>query len=131
MAYQFKPADFAKLRSASDAQKLMKLDIRAAAGKDVVYVAVKNVKVAGTTTSLFLVTDNAKPWLEVLKPLKPALLVYGKCKVIRGPDKTRVAIKSASSGAREVVAKLATLAIKDKAFEAVDYEDLTSDKPGP
>ena len=77
MAFLLKPVLFEKMAAVADVQKLVKQDIRNSVGKVVLYVAAKNVKVGAVTTSIFVVTDNARPWLDLLKARRPALLVTG------------------------------------------------------
>lgn len=117
-----KPDLFKSMTSPLDIEKLIKQDLKNSVGKNVEYVAVKNIKIGTKTTSLFFVTDKAKPWEPVLKALKPASLAMGECRVVKGQGtQLQVAVKSATGASKADVMTIVKGAIKE--VEPVDFAE--------
>jgi hypothetical protein len=117
-----KPDLFKSMTSPLDVDKLIKQDIKNSAGKNVEYIAVKNIKIGSKVASLFFVTEKAKAWEPVLKALKPASLAMGECRVVKGQgSKLEVAVKSATGASKADVMTIAKTAIKD--FNPIDFAE--------
>ena len=122
MPMLLKPDLFKSMSSALDVDKLIKQDIKNSAGKNVEYVAVKNIKIGAKTTSLFFVAEKAKAWEPVLKALKPASLAMGECRVVKGQGaKLEMAVKTATGASKADVMTIAKTAIKD--FNPIDFAE--------
>ena len=124
MAYLLKPEMLAKMTEPADVKKLMKQDLKNAAGKEVKFVAVKNWKIGSTHMNLFIVTDVPDKFVTLIKQNGSPTHSTGVAGVSLAQGKTKVIVKKAAGGiTHEDVAKLVTPSVGDTSIVASTPEE--------